>query len=253
LLAPNPHLPQVSTTTHAFLSAPYTSSYYTATYLLDLYKGQLPHLILTRALRHGICSVQVAKDIKRIWDKRRGYVESPPPTIPQDPEPSTSTEATISIPTPSPPRPTKPALSVPELPRRIFRNLVSTSPIPPLLIYLFETYKPNPNSFDGYALSRAVLAKNLGVLKYLLSQGADPGKKEGMAIQIAVKLGDLRIVRMLVEHQNLGVPVGGKQDRVGMDIPSKWVETAVRSGSDEIVSYFVHEKGLFSSFRMGRC
>ena len=57
---------------------------------------------------------------------------------------------------------------------------------------------------------------------------------------------------MLVEHQNLGVPVGGKQDRLGMDIPSKWVETAVRSGSDEIVSYFVHEKGLFSSFRMGR-
>jgi len=117
---------------------------------------------------------------------------------------------------------------------------------------LFETYKPNANSFDGYALSRAVLAKNLAVIKYLLSKGADPGKKEGMAIQIAVKLGDLRIVRMLVEHQNLGVQVGGKQDRVGMDIPSKWVETAVRSGSDEIVSYFVHEKGESYSLRVGR-
>lgn len=88
------------------------------------------------------------------------------------------------------------------------------------------------------------------MIKYLLSKGADPGKKEGMAIQIAVKLGDLSIVRMLVEHQNLGLPVAGKQDRVGMDIPSKWVETAVRSGSDEIVSYFVHEKGQSSLFRM---
>ena len=83
-----------------------------------------------------------------------------------------------------------------------------------------------------------------------MSKGADPGKKEGMAIQIAVKLGDLRIVRMLVEHQNLGLPVGEKQDRVGMDIPSKWVETAVRSGSDEIVSYFVHEKGQLSLFKV---
>jgi len=159
------------------------------------------------------------------------------------------------ITTPAPPRPTKPALSVSELPRRIFRNLTSTSPIPHLLIYLFETYKPNANSFDGYALSRAVLAKNLGVIKYLLGQGADPEKKEGMAIQIAVKLGDLRIVRMLVEHQNLGDTVGGKQDRVGMgmDIPSKWVETAVRSGSDEIVSYFVHEKGQSHLLRVRWC
>jgi len=203
-------------------------------------------------LRHGISSVQVAKDIKRIWDKRRGYVDLPPPPPEAHIEPSTSIEGTIlvSTPTSTPPRPTKPALTVSELPRRIFRNLTSASPIPPLLIYLFETYKPNANSFDGYALSRAVLAKNLGVIKYLLSKGADPGKKEGMAIQIAVKLGDLSIVRMLVEHQNLGLPVAGKQDRVGMDIPSKWVETAVRSGSDEIVSYFVHEKGQSSLFRM---
>jgi len=117
---------------------------------------------------------------------------------------------------------------------------------------LFEKYKTNANSFDGYALSRAVLAKNAEIIKYLLSQGADPGKKEGMAIQIAVKLGDLRIVRMLVEHQNLGLPAGGKQDRVGMDIPSKWVETAVRSGSDEIVSYFVHEKGQSHLLRLRR-
>ena len=67
-----------------------------------------------------------------------------------------------------------------------------------------------------------------------------------MAIQIAVKLGDLKIVRMLVEHQNLGSPNSGSLG-IGIDIPSKWVETAVRSGSDEIVSYFVHEKGESSS------
>lgn len=194
--------------------------------------------------------MQVAKDIKRIWDKRRGYVEPPPPpplVRPSIAEPSHSTEDTVPIPIPIPPRPTKPALTVPELPRRIFRNLTPTSPVPPLLIYLFESYKPNPNSFDGYALSRAVLSKNLEVIKYLLSKGADSGSKEGMAIQIAVKLGDLKIVKMLVEHQNLSLPIGISNGSVGMDIPAKWVETAVRSGSDEIVSYFVHEKGISPS------
>jgi hypothetical protein len=114
------------------------------------------------------------------------------------------------------------------------------------LIYLFDTYVPNSNSFEGYALSRAVLAKNLAVIKYLLGKGADPGMKDGLAIQIAVKLGDLGIVRMLVEHQNSTLRAGESEGVSAIAIPSKWVETAVRSGSDEIVSYFVHEKGMSS-------
>lgn len=135
-----------------------------------------------------------------------------------------------------PPEPTRPALSVPELPRRLFRTLTTTDPIPPLLIYLIDTYAPNPNSHNGYPLSRAVLSKNIPVVKYLLSKGADPGIRDGLAIEIAVKLGDTGLVRLLVEHQqkNLG----------SLEISSKWVEAAVKSGSDAIVSYFVHEKGM---------
>ena len=79
--------------------------------------------------------------------------------------------------------------------------------------------------------------------------------RDGLAIEIAVKLGDLGIVKMLVEHQSqalervpasehgeVGISGQGLQ-ALNMEIPSKWVETAVKSGSDEIVSYFVHEKG----------
>lgn len=79
--------------------------------------------------------------------------------------------------------------------------------------------------------------------------------RDGLAIEIAVKLGDLGIVKMLVEHQSRALEsvlrgensegdiAGPNLQALGMEIPSKWVETAVKSGSDEIVSYFVHEKG----------
>lgn len=138
------------------------------------------------------------------------------------------------------PEPTRPGLTVSELPRRLFRTLRTNDPIPELLMYLFETYSPDPNSHNGYPLSRAVLSKNVEVINYLLAKGADPGVRDGLAIEIAVKLGNIGLVRLLVEHQhqsrtntNTGV----------MEISSKWVEAAVKSGSDAIVSYFVHEKG----------
>ena len=79
--------------------------------------------------------------------------------------------------------------------------------------------------------------------------------RDGLAIEIAVKLGDLGIVKMLVEHQSRALEStrasensegnisGQGVQALNMEIPSKWVETAVKSGSDEIVSYFVHEKG----------
>lgn len=195
----------------------------------------------------------MAGDIKRIWDKRRGYVEPLPPPLPvtsstEDPGDEAVETTHVETPIPRRPIPTRPGLSITDLPRRLFRNHPSTTPIPPLLIYLFDTYSPSPNSHNGYPLSRAVLAKNVEVIKYLLSKGADPGMRDGLAIEISVKLGDLGMVKMLVEHQHQSSsPVSTKEGSTpagsGTEIPSRWVETAVKSGSDEIVSYFVHEKG----------
>lgn len=198
----------------------------------------------------------MAKDIRRIWDRRRGYVEPTPiqevakggEAMTEDvaiqeegrdnaqPEEEGEQEE-------APPEPTRPALSVPELPRRLFRSLSTTHPLPPLITYLFDTYAPNPNSHNGYPLSRAVLSKNTMVVKYLLSKGADPGIRDGLAIEIAVKLGDIGLVRLLVEHQ--------QKSSGNLEISPKWVEAAVKSGSDEIVSYFVHEKGMSIPIRHG--
>lgn len=222
------------------------TSTYVAKYLLDLYGSYRPNSILVKALRHPICTVEVAESIKRIWDDRRGYI----PPIPkqegdkedrgkrksgdEDNITRTDERSTTISPSPPPRRPTKPALPVTELPRRLFRNLTSDSPIPPLLEYLFQTYPTlSPNSHDGYPLSRAVLCQNKSVINYLLDRGADPGLRDGLAVEIAIKMGKIKLVRLLVDNPK------GK----AVDITSRFVELAVKSGSDEIVQYFVHDKG----------
>lgn len=242
LLAQNPGLSLVSTACHANLFAPYVTPAYVAEYLLSLYASSPASAILVKALRHPVCTVEVASSIQRIWDRRRGHV--PPADDKEDKGkrkdgfvgPGRSPDSRSPSPSPPPERPappSRPALSVSELPRRLFRNLNSGTLVPPLLKYLFDTYTPSANSHNGYPLSRAVLSKNKEVISYLLLHGAEPGLRDGLAVEIAVKLGDIQLVRMLVDNEQ------GKK----VDITPKFVELAVRSGSDQIVQYFVHDKG----------
>jgi hypothetical protein len=241
--AKNPALSLVSTSIHASLSEPYVTPSYVAKYLLDLYSPNRADSILVKALRHPVCTVAVAESIQRIWDIRRGYI--PPKPVEEldqedkekrKDEQSDSSAVTRDRTSRSPPprRPTKPAITVTELPRRLFRHLTTQSSIPPLLEYLFNTYPTiSPNSHNGYPLSRAVLCQNRNVIAYLLSRGADPGLRDGLAVEIAVKMGNIKLVRLLVDNPQ------GK----AVDITSRFVELAVKSGSDEIVQYFVHDKG----------
>ena len=260
-----------------------------------------------RALRHPVCDVQVARDIRSIWGKRRGYHEP----VEEDTRsrrrkgatgtggevaerPEVGTEASLHAdhtqgedrpkpPYPHPPEPTAPALSCSELPRRLFRpdptsaskaQSSSTPPIHPLLEYLFSTYRPSPNSHKGYPLCRAVLTSNTRLISFLLSRGADPGIKDCLPVEIAVQMRDLGMIKLLVERLPADTagstspghcsgsesgsgpgtenpsPRGekgkkGKRIKLGdrVTITSKLVEAAIKSGSDDIVHYFVHEKG----------
>lgn len=159
-----------------------------------------------------------------------------------------------------------PPLTCPELPRRIFRTLTTGSQtIPPLLEHLYTSLPspPDPNSHRGYPLCRAVLTRNSALIRFLLEHGADPGLREGLAIEVAISGGDVEIVKLLVERENHtvigrgthennvesedGLPKAGKKRRLSLDtrvvITPRLVEAAMRSGSDRIVQYFVHEKG----------
>jgi len=266
LHALNPYFPQVNRYIYDIISS--APSYYIANYLLDLYSPYGHNDILVRALRHPICGVQVAKDIERIWDRRRTHGIA-------------RHQRRVSQHQPEPPNvsPTKyPSLKCPELPRRLFRKSRSSgTKIDPLLTYLFETYKPSPNSHKGYPLCRAVLTSDIPLVIFLLSKGADPSIKEDLAVQIAISKRSLEMVKLLVERSDddsassarrsaekdslrkdeqdckqpktatTQYPKHNKKlklsDRVLID--SRMVQLAMESGDKDIVRYFVHDKGAY--------
>ncbi|WWC88430.1 uncharacterized protein L201_003341 [Kwoniella dendrophila CBS 6074] len=169
-------------------------------------------------------------------------------------------------PSPEPPsrQPTAPALRCAELPRRLFRDPPNPfEPIHPLIKYLFENYTPAPNSHKGYPLFRAILTSNYELVTYLLQNDADPNIRDCFALDIAISMKDLKMVRLLVErnlpassglNQNPIIPSTpspskedikkGKKVKLGdrIEVGTRMVEKAIEKGSKEIINYFVYEK-----------
>ncbi|CAA7265538.1 unnamed protein product [Cyclocybe aegerita] len=117
-----------------------------------------------------------------------------------------------------------------QLPRRLFRLLVQPQtgwsnqdePIP-LLQYLYHT--PNmpliyTNANNGYALTRAVHAKFLPLVQFLLDHRASPTCHEGLVLKVAIRHNSVDMFKMLVE-QHPGSKQRGKkrklEDRVLLD------------------------------------
>ncbi|KAK6907792.1 hypothetical protein L486_05714 [Kwoniella mangroviensis CBS 10435] len=260
-LALNPFLPCTNHQLHSIFHRP--SSYYAATYLLRLYSAYGPTEILTRSLRHLICTVEVAEEIRKIWDRRRGYVEPPilssetkrrnsTPSIEKGKQRRDRSVSRSPSPTP-PPEPTAPALQCTEIPRRLFRDPFDPGrPIHPLIKYLFDKYQSSPNSHKGYPLFRAILTSNYELVTFLLEHGADPGIKDCFALDIAISMKDLKMVKLLVERnpsETTPSPVkegskNGKKVKLGdrVEIGTRMVEKAIEKGSQEIINYFVYEK-----------
>ncbi|EED84277.1 hypothetical protein POSPLDRAFT_134824 [Postia placenta Mad-698-R] len=190
-----------------------------------------------------------------------------------------------------------------ELPRRLFRALApkksqlrkrkreegdegwspDDEPLP-FLHYLYDHPRiPHlyANSFDGYALTKAVHAGFLPLVRFLLEHDASPACKDGLAVMVAIRRKDLGLVRMLVERddrqlqkkartasvapegtqgvagQTASVPNGNEseakqegfksskrrrlEDRVRVN--QAMLRTAVKCDAREIVEYLVKEKG----------
>lgn len=231
--------------------------------MLHLYRDCHTRDILTSALRHRIVDIAVAEEMRRLWNNRRGYVPSHQSYLdnasPRTRSPSRT--PTVSVPsTPEKqPKPSRPALSVHRLPRRIFRHRPGPQDpaVAPIIKFLFERYDPPVNSGQGYALQRSVLNANYELVEYLLRRGADPMIKDRLAIILAIRAKDLRMIKLLVEPlpgagtfkeeaDSPSTSRGKKRkiiDRVKID--SKLVREAMSATdpSEEIIHYFVNEKG----------
>ncbi|KAF8994211.1 hypothetical protein BDZ89DRAFT_1097065 [Hymenopellis radicata] len=71
-----------------------------------------------------------------------------------------------------------------------FLRLIEANPaIPPL----------NVNAHSGFALTMAVHASFIPLICYLLEMGANPAAKDAIAVIVAIRKKDLKLVRMLIE------------------------------------------------------
>jgi hypothetical protein len=103
------------------------------------------------------------------------------------------------------------------------------------------------NANEGYALTKAVHAKFIPLVRFLLGHRASPKCHNNLAIKVAIRQRNIDMVKLLVETSN---SKRGKantkrrklEDRVVLD--SSMLKIAVMSGAEDIVEYLYREKGV---------
>ncbi|KAI1796980.1 hypothetical protein LXA43DRAFT_496928 [Ganoderma leucocontextum] len=188
------------------------------------------------------------------------------------------------------------------LPRRLFQNLAprddsgqrpwtdEDEPLP-LLRYLYGHERVptiQTNSYDGYALTRAVYAEFTPLIRFLLAHEASPECKDNLAVTVAIRRRSLSLVRMLIErdssislagqatfdmekrkrgegpdHRDV-VAAGRKRSRVSdmaprstkkrklgdrVTVNQEMLKTAVKCDARDIVEYFMREKECVPNMR----
>lgn len=200
--------------------------------------------VLTYALRFPLCTPAVLAAL--LEHPSFPYRDPPPP--PTDITPDTSATSTRAKP--------------PELPRRLFRRLSpSGAEALPLLHSLYRDSIPVPpprpvpdvDSHDGYPLVRAVSAGAVPLVRFLLERGASPRRRSALSVRLAIKRGDLALVRLLVEPPDVRPNerrVGKRRrlaDRVQVD--PEMLKVAVAYGAHDIAEYLMNEKGCVPDLR----
>lgn len=161
----------------------------------------------------------------------------------------------------------------------------ASMPRPPLahlelLLRLVLLHRASPNSLQGYPLAMAVHRMSMPIICFLLAVGADPGLKQGFALQLASKKGWLEGLRMLVERDDKleaqwkqqvhslsetmhtivalrmhrprppprknAEPGGTKRRRIEdrLKLDTTHLQTAVRSNAWNVVAYMMQQKGV---------
>ncbi|KAI0368812.1 hypothetical protein BV20DRAFT_1044853 [Pilatotrama ljubarskyi] len=225
-LALSPSLPLISKHFHAvFKAAPPTLH---AEYLIRCYEEFAQQSasaralgLISKVLRYPICTREVLEAILR-------SPECPHIPGPEDPD-------------------RRPTI----LPRHLFRNLkprdnpgqrpwVEFDAPLPFLRYLYSDPRipfPATNSYDGYALTRAVYAGFTPLVQFLLAHEASPECKGNLAVTVAIRRKSLPLVRMLIERDGPtgeALPSGSRKRRRSEDTGTgdePGAQSGERSGS----------------------
>lgn len=150
------------------------------------------------------------------------------------------------------------------LPKRIFRNLRSGSswtmtdePLP-FLRYMWDCPDIptlDLNYPDGYPLIRAVRAKFVPLIKFLLDHHASPESSDRLAVKVAIRKKALGILKLLVERSSVDPDNGSVNgngerrkkrqklaERVNLD--AELLNVAIAAGASDIIYYLHEEKGV---------
>ena len=97
---------------------------------------------------------------------------------------------------------------------------------------------------ENYALTKAVAAGFVPLVKFLLGYGADPSARGAIAVMVAIQKKDLQMVRLLVGG-DLGSSGGAKRRRVPdrVTCTRAMLQRAVKVEAQDIVQYLL-EKGV---------
>ncbi|KAJ6577217.1 hypothetical protein B0H19DRAFT_1061888 [Mycena capillaripes] len=240
---------------HIFNAAPAS---FRAQYILSHFEPEDARLsdVVSKILRFPLCSMTVLDAVFRTWP-----VAAPASTLEEIPPLSSPSGGQTKPPeVEAPPDGVGGAAAAPttapELPRRLFRALgprtdraynEDDAPLP-LIRYLYASTRiapPNPNSHEGYALTRAVHAEFVPLIQLLLEHGASPQHKRGLAVLVAIRQKKLSLVRMLIERTETGVQRGAKKRKLEdrMEVTSEMLKAAVKAKARDIAEYLMQEKG----------
>lgn len=87
-----------------------------------------------------------------------------------------------------------------------------------------------------------MLVENVPLIRCLLDHGALPSTKNSLALEIAITRKRLTLVKLLVESAPRASPKRRRvEDR--MRITPLLLDLAMKKGADDIVNYFMREKG----------
>ncbi|KAJ3774738.1 hypothetical protein FB446DRAFT_456096 [Lentinula raphanica] len=216
LFALSHHLPCTSRYLHRiFKSAP---SSLQAEYIY-LRLCDATHDFFSRALRYPICSLEVLRFIKRFtnYDK------------------TGSTQSLVKT------------------PKRLFQGLDTRKygaawteqdhPLPFIRGLYIEGFSLDISSLNDYALIKAVHLGFIPLVHLLLEEGASPAHKDNLAVRVAIRRKDLRMVKLLVERSRTNETKSKKrklEDRVA--ITKDLLKLAVKCNAPDIVHYFTEEK-----------
>lgn len=144
-----------------------------------------------------------------------------------------------------------------DLPRHLFRHLKSaadSSPIPFLQDLAERLPFLDLNANRGYALTRAVHAQFIPLVRWLLQYGADPGICDGSAVLVAIYRRNIQLVRMLVDiEQDQDIEHNSTPENTKGYLPKRpiprrtaiskeMLKAAAKCESQDIIEYFVVEK-----------